>query len=107
MDLLLPQSSRGKMPIIMKSESECENDEIGVVFRYKDNKEGRMNSVFYLILQVRQISDNPSRVPVIVQSMVNNIFKSEDEEEVAGHIDLAERIQVTTDLLSKKSQEIK
>ena len=47
-----------------------------VVFRYKDNKEGRMNSVFYLILQVRhtfQISDNPSRVPVIVQSMVKYI----------------------------------
>ena len=49
-----------------------ENDEIGVVFRYKDNKEGRMNSVFYLILQVRhtfQISD--LRVPVTVQSMVD------------------------------------
>ena len=74
MDLLLPQSNRGKLLIIMKSESEYENDEIGVVFRYKDNKEGRMNSVFYLILQVRhifQISDDPSRVPVIVQSMVD------------------------------------
>ena len=72
MDLLLPQSNRGKLPIIMKSG--CENDEIGIVFRYKDNKEGRMNSVFYLILQVRhtfQISDNPSRVPVIVQLMVD------------------------------------
>ena len=48
-----------------------ENDEIGVVFRYKDNKEGRMNSVFYLILQVRhifQISDDPSRVAV---TMIN------------------------------------
>ena len=38
--------------------------------RYKDNKEGRMHSVFYLLQEV------------------------EDEEEVAGHIDLAERIQV-------------
>ena len=93
---------------MMKSESGCEKDEIGVVFRYKDNKEGRMNSVFYLILQVRhtfQISDNPSRVPVIVQSMVKNIFKSEDEEEVAGHIDLAERIQVTTDFCQRTSLE--
>ena len=74
MDLLLPQSNRGKLPIMIKSESECENDEIGIVFRYKDNKEGRMNSVFYLILQVRhifQISDDPSRSPVIVQSMVD------------------------------------
>jgi hypothetical protein len=39
--------------------------------RYKDNKEGRLHSVFYIILR-----------------------GVEDEEEVAGHIDLAERIQL-------------
>ena len=37
--------------------------------RYKENKEGRLHSVFYIIMV------------------------TEEEEEVAGHIDLAERIQ--------------
>ena len=76
MDLLLPQSNRGKLPIMIKSESECENDEIGIVFRYKDNKEGRMNSVLF-------------------------IYTKSESEEVSGHIDLSARyVQVVSALIN-------
>ena len=42
-------SDNGKQGNLVNIRSE--NADV-VIFRYKDNKEGRMNSVFYLILQV-------------------------------------------------------
>ena len=45
----------GKSEIGSESKIEYRGENaVSVVFRYKDNKEGRMNSVFYLILQVKR-----------------------------------------------------